>query len=122
METESTPGDVRLNNGLGPLVACPLCGAESGYKLSDGSTYRWWYVSCAACGDELGECSADRTHKHGANLPTRWQFADEHWNRVGAHAQRLRDFLVTIRDTGMSADDAAQHAADALRGPNVALT
>lgn len=71
------------------LVPCPLCGGEKGYALREGSTYRWWYVSCAACGDELGECHADRTHGDGP-LPTRWEHADDHWNAIGAHAQSLR--------------------------------
>lgn len=33
--------------------------------------------------------------------------------------KRLREFLVTIRDTRMGAEDAAQHAANALVTPNV---
>ena len=86
--------------GLGPLpllVHCPLCGAGNGYTLTDGSTYRWWIVSCAGCGHDLGECHADRTLKHGTDKPGRWKWADEHWNEVGAHAQGLRDALETMR-------------------------
>lgn len=102
------------------LVLCPLCGAGQGYTLSEGSTPRWWIVSCAACGEDLGECRSDQAHRYGAKLPVRWAGADDHWNYVGAHAQRLRDFLATIRDAGMTAEEAAAHAADALRGATTA--
>ena len=54
MTTEATPREVGCNEGLGPLVPCPLCGADKGYTLTDGSTYRWWVVSCAGCGHDLG--------------------------------------------------------------------
>lgn len=98
------------------LVACPLCGAGHGYTLADGGTFRWWSVRCKGCGQELSECRSDGSTRLGAPKPARWPAADDAWNVAGAHAQRLRDFLVTIRDTGMSAEDAAEHAADALRG------
>jgi hypothetical protein len=71
------------------LTPCPLCGATMGYTLAEGSTYRWWRMSCKACGDDLGECAADRTHKSGADFPDRWPAANEHWNRVGAYASGL---------------------------------
>ena len=89
------PAALRLREGLTPLVACPLCGADSGYTLRDGSTYCWWILSCAQCGEEVGECRADRTHRAGAALPQRWHLADDHWTMVGAHAQQLR---VTIEE------------------------
>ena len=128
------PAQVGSNDGLGPwprLVACPLCGAERGYTLSDGSTYRWWFVSCAGCGNELGECHSDRTLKHGADKPGRWEWADEHWNQVGAYAQRLRDampnLLPVIQWLGNGCDP--KEAAKELRvyqqmisGPSVELS
>jgi hypothetical protein len=79
------------NTALTPesLVACPFCGAAAGYTLADGSTYRWWTVTCAACGGELGECAADRTLPAGAPKPKRWRWADEHWNLCGAHHAAL---------------------------------
>jgi len=89
---------LKSNEGLGPLVACPLCGADKGYKLSDGSTYRWWDVYCASCGGAVAECSSDRRTRLGAELPARWPAADEAWNSVGAHANKLRTLLARYRD------------------------
>ena len=81
------------------LVPCALCGADKGYTLADGTTCRWWYVSCAACGEEVGECAADRGQRDYP-LPTRWAHADDHWDRVGAHAERLREALRRLRAWG----------------------
>lgn len=71
------------------LVRCPLCGDDKGYKLFQGSTFRWWSVSCAGCGQEVTECrAAFGSTQHtpaGRTLP-----ADAAWNAAGAYADRLR--------------------------------
>ena len=128
MEQTESPAKVASTAGLVPLprlVACPLCGADKGYTLRDGSTYRWWIVSCAGCGNDLGECHADRTLKIGAAKPERWEWADEHWNQVGAYAQGLRDALVPLANAHMPiereclTDEDCRRAQTALYGPNV---
>jgi hypothetical protein len=96
MSTTDAPSPADRGSGsndlLGELVACPLCGADKGYSLRTGSTHRWWRVSCSSCGDDLGECRADGMMR--LNLPPlRHPYADTHWQRVGAHAQRLRKAL-----------------------------
>jgi hypothetical protein len=92
------PLALSLHDQLGPLVACPLCGADKGYKLSEGSTYRWWDLYCAGCGGTVAECSSDRRTQLGTELPARWPAADEAWNSVGAHAHNLRTLLARYRD------------------------
>lgn len=74
------------------LVRCPLCGEDKGYKLDEGSTFRWWSVCCAGCGQEVTECraafgSTQRTP------PSRTLPADAGWNAAGAYAERLRTRL-----------------------------
>jgi len=93
MSDDATPAKVRLTDGLGPLVACPLCGADSGYLLTEGSTYRWWLAQCKHCGDTVAECASDRRTSAGTVLPDRWPAADEAWNAAGAHAHMLRGAL-----------------------------
>lgn len=74
---------------VGPLLPCPFCGAREGYKLRNGSTYRWWIVACAACGDEIGECRSRGNRQAPADIG-RDEVADEHWNRLAARAESLR--------------------------------
>jgi hypothetical protein len=114
----SPPGIVRVDRPV-RLVACPLCGGDRGYTLRNGSTYRWWIVSCAACGECVGgECAADRRKAYDAPLPERWKYADEHWNDVGAYAERLRAALVRVKYKAVSLADAQVIALEALT-PNV---
>jgi len=102
------------------LVACPLCGADAGYTLGDGSTYRWWTVACAACGGELGECSANRDLPVDAPKPIRWELADEHWMRCGAHAQRLRDANLRAKSTN-DTEILTWHPADTPPEPEICV-
>jgi hypothetical protein len=124
----ATPAPVPLarksNEGLGPLVPCPFCGASKGYTLRDGDTYRWWLVMCAGCGAGVAECRSDSSTKLDAPKPVRWQAADDEWNEAGKHAQQLRTALQEA-DTIMGHDD--EHTAWRERwqhlwpwgGPNV---
>ena len=68
------------------LVLCPLCGENKGYTLAEGSTYRWWSVQCAGCGQEVTEARAD----YPAETTPRTTRADDGWNEAGAYAQGLR--------------------------------
>lgn len=72
------------------LTQCPLCGADQGYTLQSGSTYRWWAVHCNACGETTGECRAEAGFPYYAEPPARHENADEHWNAAGEHADGLR--------------------------------
>lgn len=74
------------------LVACPLCGADEGYRLDEGSTYRWWSVHCAGCGQEVSEARAT----YPAETASRTSAADEAWNAAGAYAQSLRDRIAAL--------------------------
>jgi hypothetical protein len=100
---------------LPPLVRCPLCGGRKGYSLYEGSTYRYWRLACKACGDEVGECPAQRI-PYDTPRPARWGPADEHWNSVGAYADGLRQALVALlpvlEQSGCSLDASAQEALD----------
>lgn len=91
---------------LPALVACPMCGAAHGYTLSEGDTYRWWDVHCAACGRLVDTCGSDRRTVLGTYLPKRWPAADETWNAAGKHAaqqaaevQRLKEHAVILAAT-----------------------
>ena len=77
------------SEGLGPLVPCPLCGANKGYSLAEGSTYRWWSLLCADCGQETAEARAN----YPAETTLRTLRADAEWNAAGKHAQELRTAL-----------------------------
>jgi predicted RNA-binding Zn-ribbon protein involved in translation (DUF1610 family) len=105
----SSPGDPQGIVGVDRqvrLFACPLCGGDKGYTLRNGSTYRWWIVSCAACGEDIGECAAHRQKAYHAPFPERWGHADEHWNAVGAYAERLRVALRLVKYQAVSLSDA----------------
>ena len=92
------PLALRLSEGLGPLVPCPMCDSRSGYALKDGCTYRWWDVFCVNCGRTVDECASDRRTQLGTELPDRWPAADAVWNAAGAHADKLRTLLARYRD------------------------
>ena len=79
------------------LVPCPLCGANEGYRLSQGSTHRWWLPVCLGCGEQIGECRSDPDLPHTALVPDRWGLADAAWNAAGKHAQGLRDEIAKLR-------------------------
>ena len=66
------------------LVACPLCGADKGYQLCEGSTSRWYSICCVACGQEVVECriAADPAAA---------------WNKAGAYADGLRAEIERLR-------------------------
>lgn len=92
------------------LVPCPLCGADKGYTLSGGSTYRWWRVTCADCGREVDECRSDDRTRLGEILPDRCESADEVWNEAGAYADRLRADVAKLQEPvpeGCTPTDAA---------------
>lgn len=90
MDNDTKPAGLGCNEGLGPLVACPFCGKQDGYKLADGDTYRWWLVLCKACGAGVTECISDRRTQAGTELPATWADAHAAWNEAGKHAHELR--------------------------------
>ena len=89
-----------------------MCGEAKGYTLSEGSTYRWWDVSCAACGREIGECASDRRTHLGGILPDRWEAADEAWNDAAAHAESLRAALAQRQQVPERRPDGMPASAD----------
>lgn len=90
MEQSSQPFGLSLSEGLGPLVACPLCGESKGYTLHEGTSYRWWRVCCGHCGADVDECRSDGGTSLGRPKPERWPAADHAWNEAGKHAHELR--------------------------------
>ena len=88
-ENTQLPEGGPLDGMVRPLVRCGLCGADKGYTLDQGSTFRWWSVRCADCGQEVSEA---RAASGPAPLipPSRTTPADDEWNRAGAYADRLR--------------------------------
>lgn len=107
MSESSQPAQVGSNAGLGPLVACPFCGKQDGYKLAEGDTYRWWLVQCKACGAGVAECHSDRRTQAGTELPDSWMAAHAAWNEAGKHAHELRQ---TVR--ALAALNAWHHFGD----------
>ncbi|MEY5097762.1 MAG: hypothetical protein RJA36_481 [Pseudomonadota bacterium] len=103
-----------LDATVGLLVACPLCGAADGYKLRDGTTYRWWWVDCAACGRSLDECASDRRTQLGTPLPVSWPYADQAWNEAGYYAHRLRADAQALREMLRDTQTAVCHATRGL--------
>lgn len=119
------PLALRLNDQLGPrLVACPMCGADKGYTLSEGSTFRWWRVTCSDCGRDVDECRSDGRTRLGGILPDRCESADHAWNEAGAYAQKLRDALLPLANAHSPVerecltDEDWRRAQEALYGPN----
>lgn len=100
------------------LCRCPLCGADKGYRLSEGSTFRWWSVQCAGCGQEVSECRSNNATQFDAPKPARWPAADEQWNSAGAHAQGLRTALTSL--PGGAALLAGIDAEDSRHSPGLA--
>lgn len=82
---------------MSDLVHCPLCGADKGYTLADGSSYRWLSVRCDACGQEVSECPNVGT-PWNAPKPARNTAADAAWNEAGAYADRMRRLLIWYAD------------------------
>jgi hypothetical protein len=97
------------------LVACPLCGADKGYFINEGSTCLWWSIKCTACVAQVCECRAGKTLWTAVQ---RCENANAAWNAAGAYAHRLRVALETIASRTSSEDPcrALVHIArDALR-------
>lgn len=67
------------------LNRCPLCGAREGYSVGVGSTYRWRFLNCHACGESITEVRAADPALTGP-VP-RYDMA---WNEAGQHVQSLR--------------------------------
>ena len=106
------PLAVGSNDGLGvnvALVPCPFCGGEDGYRVHEGSTFRWRSLHCAACGELVTEArnTANR-HEIPTDSTPRYSAGDEAWNAAGAYAQGLRD------DRDCWAQQASDRAQDAL--------
>lgn len=79
------------------LNRCPLCGADSGYTLHEGPTFRWWSIHCKACGERASECR--RGHEDPPDGRTR--HADEAWNEAGKYAQGLMDRIQQLEQFAM---------------------
>jgi hypothetical protein len=98
MNKPASPANVASNEGLGVavhLVRCPLCGANDGYTLDEGSTFRWWSVCCTDCGQEVSEARASLVPTP-LTPPARTALADAAWNAAGAYAERLRAALTEL--------------------------
>lgn len=127
MSNKTPPTEVGSNAGFGHLLPCPMCGAEKGYQLLGGSTYRWLLVSCAGCGSDVGECRADPSLPYTSPIPEISEWADDVWNESAAHAQalredneRLRRFLAAARDEFLRLGHEGSAAACSTGlGPNV---
>ena len=81
------------------LVRCPLCGANGGYTLEEGSTFRWWSVRCAGCGQEVSEARA-ALEPTPLTPPERTAPADAAWNAAGAYANEMRQEIRYLRQYG----------------------
>lgn len=79
-----------MERSVRPLALCALCGADKGYTLGVGDTYRWWTVCCGACGRQVDECRSDGNISMNASKPLSWPAADVAWNEAGAHAEESR--------------------------------
>ena len=79
------------------LVRCPLCGADKGYTIGTGDTYRWWTVCCGACGRQVDECRSDGNTSLDAAKPLRWPAADDVWNEAGSHCHAIRKLAERYR-------------------------
>ena len=88
-EQNSVAVGLPLELRVGRLVRCPLCGADKGYTLDEGSTFRWWSVCCADCGQEVSEARA-ALGPTPLTPPARTAACDAEWNSAGAHAEKLR--------------------------------
>lgn len=73
-------GVLEMRNVLSP---CALCGEENGFSLEEGSTYRWYKLCCASCGQAVDEIII---------------LADPiaAWNKSGAHAEGLRSEIARL--------------------------
>ena len=68
---------------MSALNPCPLCGGRKGYLLDTGSTFRWYAVNCADCGETLTACRASLPYNQPR--PPRSDLADEAWQEVTKH-------------------------------------
>jgi hypothetical protein len=82
-----------------------MCGSGDGYRLHEGSTYRWWNMQCIACCRIVDECQSDRRTQLGFALPKVWPSAHHAWNEAAKHAQELRAALQEV-DMLAGRDDA----------------
>ena len=89
------PGIVLSSNGLGvsgALVLCPFCGGAAGYRVHEGSTFRWRSLHCAACSEVVAEArNTANPHEIPTDSTPRYSVGDEAWNAAGAYAQGLRE-------------------------------
>lgn len=75
------------------LNRCPLCGADSGYSLHEGSTSKYLAIHCRSCGEQVSECRSDYVDPPEG----REEKADEAWNEAGKYAQGLLDEVERLR-------------------------
>ena len=75
------------------LTRCPLCGADSGYTLHEGSSSKWWAIHCPACGEQVSECRSGYVDPPEGRASD----ADEAWNEAGKYAQGLFDEAERLR-------------------------
>ena len=91
---QAVPGHVASTVGLGvnaALLPCPFCGGEDGYRVHEGSTFRWRNLLCADCGEMVAEArNTANPHEIPTDSTPRYADGDEAWNVAGAYAQGLR--------------------------------
>jgi hypothetical protein len=90
--TEKALGQI-AHEAWEPLVPCPLCGENKGYKLHEGCTYKWVSVQCGACGQEVAESRASYPINIGIDMVN----AHIAWNAAGAHANGLRVKIAALK-------------------------
>ena len=95
MSESGLPANVGSNEGLGvnaALVPCPICGGKDGYRVREGSAFRWRSLLCAACGNVVAEArNTAYLHEIPTESTPRYSVGDEAWNAAGAYAQGLRE-------------------------------
>lgn len=105
-----------MDDHLTDLNPCPLCGSAEGYKLLEGSTFRWWQVVCAACGERVTECRSDpgvrwdRVPSSHPNADAAWQGATKHYAAVLARVAALDAENAALRADAERLDYIASHA------------
>ena len=91
-----------MADNLTDLNPCPLCGGAEGYKPLEGSTFRWWQVVCAACGERVTECRSDpgvrwdRVPSSHPHADAAWQEATKHHAIVRTTARLLAEQVNTL--------------------------
>lgn len=81
-------------------LPCPFCGSTS-IDVMNGSTFRWRFAYCMACGAQAGEVRAQTL---GEGTPEAWEIAAkiraiEEWN-VRAPVESLQAALAAERERG----------------------